>query len=284
MSVSADKYRPPDASERLMPGPPYRGCRISSDFYCTAFATLGESTLAPAGGEMSRAAIKAVLNRGWAGFKRAGDENGWPDQGDVDDYHGAMFPNLPMPRLVTTRDFDEVRSLVGRFVVSIALRLSALPASSPLRKFTSADHQLCWFDVGNGMGSIIDPMGPVGGDGKARYLAPVAHIREAALAIPLVKDGPPGRTVIAELYPKGGWTAESLAKREASAASASDEATIRRLRRERNAALAKLAECQAGTPTDCTELVKNARAAAWEGFGNAVITHTQQLLNEGEPA
>lgn len=237
-----------------MPGPPFRGCRISTDFYCTAFATLGESTIAAVGGEMNRAAIKSLLNRGWAAFKRAGDENGIPDQGDIDDIHGAMFPDLPMPRLATL-DFDDAWAAVGDSVLGIALRLSVLEPSDPLRQFTSADHQLCLFDRANDQGAVVDPMGPIGGDGKSRYWAKKSSIRKAALAIGN------GR-VVCELYPMGGWTAETLGTRRLRAASAVDEETIRRLRRERNQALAALKVCQDGTPPDCAPLISAARAEA----------------------
>jgi hypothetical protein len=251
MSVVPSKYGPPPfASERWGP-PPWRSCRISSDWHATAIATAGESTLTPTGPVKGKAAIRADLERGWRGFKRADDENGWPDQGDVDDYHGAMWPTLPMPTIGNSRDFGDVWQAIGRYAVSISLRLSAVPAGSPLRQWTDADHQVVLDDTREGGGRVLDPMSL---NGKP-YWAPKAHILEAAKAIS-------GGLIVCELYPRGKWTAEALAVREMGAASLSLEAQVRRLRNERNDAMAALAKCEAGSDPDCVPLVEAARANA----------------------
>jgi hypothetical protein len=194
------------ASEKLLSGfdgqPPFKGCGLSADWAATALATDNESAFVK-GRPKGKAHRTADLKRGWRAFTRVADSNGIPDTGDMGRIHAAMFPGLPQPTAFNTRDFAEVIERLDRdFAISIALRLSALPASSPLRKYTSADHQVTLYGRRGPDTRRIDPMH----DHSDKYIGemvPLAHVKTAARAIE-------GGLILTWLYPIGGWTEAAL--------------------------------------------------------------------------
>ncbi len=194
-------------SERLLEGfggqPPFKGCGISADTTGTTLATDNEAALNGAGRFKSKAQRTEDLRTGWRAFTRVADSNGIPDTGDMIRIHRAMFPNLPDPDQLHTRDWSEVVDrLDAGFAVSIALRLSVLPASSPLRRYTSADHQFTMYGRKGDRTQRPDPM-HVHSDSYVGEWVPLAHVREAAKAIE-------GGLVLTWLYPIGGWTQAKL--------------------------------------------------------------------------
>jgi hypothetical protein len=198
------------ASEKLLSGfdgqPPFKGCGLSADWAATALATDNESAFVK-GRPKGKAHRTADLKRGWRAFTRVADSNGIPDTGDMGRIHAAMFPGLPQPTAFNTRDFAEVIERLDRdFAISIALRLSALPASSPLRKYTSADHQVTLYGRRGPDTRRIDPMH----DHSDKYIGemvPLAHVKTAARAIE-------GGLILTWLYPIGGWTAVAAARKD----------------------------------------------------------------------
>ena len=71
------------------------------------------------------------------------DNNGIPDQADVKRIQRAMYPSLPLP-LINQVDVDRVWDwLTSGTAVSIALDLSAVPATDALRRYTNpVGHQV----------------------------------------------------------------------------------------------------------------------------------------------
>jgi hypothetical protein len=198
------------ASEKLLAGfdgqPPFKGCGISADWAATALATDNESAFVK-GRPKGKAHRTADLKRGWRAFEKVRDTNGIPDTDDAVRIHRAMFPDLPDPAQFRTRDFAEVIDRLDRgFAVSIALRLSALPASSPLRRFTSADHQATLYGRRGEQTRLIDPMH----DHSDKYIGemvPLSHVKTAARAI---ESG----LILTWLFPIGGWTAAAAARKD----------------------------------------------------------------------
>ncbi len=263
-------YRPPLASERIIvpPGIPYRGCGISTIWHGYAVATHGETTL------NNKVRVKTTLERakdlkrGWRAFEATGDDNGYPDQGDVDDICNAMFPDLPLPILFNRRDWSAYREKIKTYAISIAVRLRALHPSSPLRRYTSADHQLLCLDERRKNGQtewlIYDPMKPQTNKYWGIWV-PMSHVKKGALAI---ENG----LVISSLFPRGKWTQEALTRRQ-----------LRAVRAERDEAEDTLDDCrdklrkcrEHGDPGD-------ARAEGWDAYGAAIISEAERLRTEGE--
>jgi hypothetical protein len=198
-------YRPPFPSEKLLQPPPYRGCGLTSDWICYALATLGETTRKANGREKGQAAMRADLQTGWDAFEARPDDNGWIDQGDMPRIRDAMHPGLPHPALMNTTDTSRIATeLKSGHAISIALKLSVLPASSPLRKYTSADHQVPLYGFkhvnGKGYTKRPDPMHPVSNAYTGEWV-PLADVRKAAMGF--------GK-VYSWVFPIGGWTAAAL--------------------------------------------------------------------------
>jgi hypothetical protein len=174
-----------------------------------------------------------------------------------------MFPDLPQPILVQTRDFSEVWDLIGEYAVSIALRLTAVPAGSPMRKWTSADHQMVFYRTRNGDEARgMDPMHPHSLSYTGTWM-PRAHIVGAAKAIE-------GGLIICELYKAGAWTAEALVRRRKNVRIALLEAEAEKREKRIKSLKAQLANCESELP-ECDVLVTNAKAAAHES------THVQSI-------
>lgn len=249
--TSAQLYIPAFASEKLLT-PPYKGCGISADWTGTALATLGESTLQPNGRVKNKGQRKADLQRGWNAFTRVADSNGIPDTDDAIRIHSGMFPKLPNPDQLWTRNWDDViDQLDDDMAISIALRLSALPSDSPLRRYTSADHQITMWKRKGDTVKRPDPMhnhsNTYGGE-----RVPLKDIRIAAKAI---EKG----LILTWLFPIGEWTAEALmrAKKNRIMKLREDAAkdTQKRLR-------ARIKELEESPGTDCSVLIAKAVDAA----------------------
>lgn len=236
--------RPIFSSERLLAGfanqPPFLFCGGSSDTIATALATDNEA-LAPDGWPMDRAERTELLKRGWRAFTRVADSNGIPDRDDMIRIHRAMFPSLPDPIPVATRDRKQVRDdLDAGNALSIALRLSALPAASKWRQYTSADHQAVIWDRDNATVRRMDPMHAHSNTYRGERLV----LDQGLDAAEAIEDG----LILYWLYPIGGWTRERLRtqelrqdKRALVLEVAAKDKRIARLK-------AELEACQDGTP------------------------------------
>lgn len=195
------------ASERLLAGfagqPPFKGCGISADWAATAIATENESACGSPGRPKGKSQRTGDLKTGWRAFTKVADSNGIPDTGDLIRIHRAMFPDLPDPVAFNTRDFSDIIAKLDQgFALSIALRLSALPASSPMRKFTAADHQAVIWKRDGARTRLIDPMHPHSMSYTGTWV-PLDHVKQAARAIE-------GGLILSWLYPEGGWTQAQL--------------------------------------------------------------------------
>jgi hypothetical protein len=253
--------RPFFYSERLLDGPPFKGCRVATLANGYALATSNESVLLPTARYKSRAGRTADLRRGWRAFESKFDSNGIPDRDDIPRICEAMFPELSKPELASGQ-FSFADALSAGLAISVALKLSVLPASSELRAYTSADHQVLLYGLSQD-GRQTRRLDPMHGHSDA-YLGewvPLEDVRQAARPFGF----------LVELFPIGGWTQAKLA-------TARLENVRDRLRKERNAleaerdALAlRVQHLEAG----------NGVAAGWEAFGNTAITEMTRLLNEG---
>ena len=273
--------RPYFASERLLgvlPGqPPYLGCRVSSIWHGYALATDNESAYKANARPKNKAAITADLLRGWKAFatQKPADNNGIPDQGDVDIIARAMFPALPLPDTFNTRDWADVIAKLGSGkAVSIALRLRAVPASSRLRRWTSADHQTVIWAPNKGTVMSLDPMHPPSAT-WAGWRVPLAEVEQAAAAID-------GGLFITSLFPLGKWTAANLKTRDLRARIAQTDVALTamtehrdRIRTQRNLAQQALEDCEARTD-DCAEQL----AAQREAIADRLAEFAEDVRND----
>jgi hypothetical protein len=197
---------PFQASERLHRDPKwgFTLCRGSSEWAGTGIASLNESVLNENGRYRGKEGRRRDLGKAWSAAGRGRPSY---NQGHVLKMHHAMFPGMPDPILVATRDFDNLWGLLGKefgdFAISIALDLSALPASDALRQNTGpVGHQVVLYRKrvknGKGQARVLDPMAPYS-DTDVGYWAKRSSISKAAKAIE-------GGLVICELYPVGAWT------------------------------------------------------------------------------
>ena len=270
--TSRETYRPPLASEKLLAGPPYKGCRVSSIWHAVACATLGESTMTGFGRVKGKAGRRADLAEGWRAFatQAVPDSNGTPDNNDVVLIQRAMFgPNLPNPRIVETTDFDDVWEDVGNYAVSIALRLSSV-AGTELAKYTTADHQVVMYRTKGEKALVIDPMHEHSDLWTGHWCAK-GDIRKAAKAL---GEG----TVYAELYPFGGWTRAAAVAREMVDMAQRKDARIKTLEQAVDVQRAKaqameeaLAECEA----DCDETGEAAREQLLDELHEWEVAHRE---------
>ena len=197
-------YRLNFHSQLLLPGPPFRGCGVASDANATDLATLGESTRNRFGATKGRLGRRKTLKQGWRAFKQVADSNGIPDVDDLVRIHRGMYPGLPDPEHLRTRDFGQVRdALDSGHAVSIALRLSALGATNPVDR-TSADHQVVVYRR-QGAYLAVGPFRPH----SNRYIGHHVKLGPVEKAAKAIEKG----LVLAWLYPLGGWTQARLATR-----------------------------------------------------------------------
>jgi len=260
-------------------------CLVCSTLALVNGASLGEVTRTAQGNEPAQAGLTRIA-------KKMRDRLDDPDTARAEFQTGslppaaagamvaAMWPHLPPLR---PRDIDYAE-LVGRMddghVAVVAINPSRIVGPSPLHRVGDVGHAVALLRTRMRDGSrqlLVDDPFRKGGKGPRGEWVPARHIKQAAY-----RDS--DRDLSAVWTVKyGAWTASALARREAAAEQAALETQVRRLRKERNEARTALADCQAAADPDCSVLVKNGRAAAWEVFGNAVLAHTVQLLNEGEP-
>jgi len=262
-------YSPYFVSERVLgtvPGCGFTFCRGASDWNATGFATLGESAIADDGHPKSTTERKRDLQRGING-------TGAPTRcsfntSHVAGYHGAMFPDLPMPIKVVTEDFgDDLWShlgsgpSIGDYVISIALDLSVLPGVSPLRQYTGpVGHQVVLWKRRSGAAKVLDPMRPQSGSYTGDWVSR-SQIVKAAKAI---EEG----LVIAELYPIGQWTREAMLRRKKNGRISDLEDRVGIVQAQRDAFEAQLAEAQGEV----------------EDAQSALATVRQDVLGEGQQA
>jgi hypothetical protein len=218
--TEAGIYRPPFASERLLPRNKethtYTGCRISTMWHGYAVATLGESTLNDQYRVKNRAARKRDLKAGLQG-------TGEPDrhsfnQGHLQGMASAMFHGLPEPEPFN-RPFDQIWRKLGKNAVSLAVLPAAIEGRTKLDDYTEGPHQILVLGR-NKPGTkalIYDPMA-YNGTRKKETAADAdkyrgvwvskAQLRAAAEAVVDEKEGVTENPV-AELYPIGRWTAKA---------------------------------------------------------------------------
>ena len=246
MSIDAARYRPPVASERLLPKTihGYNGCRLSAAWSGAAVATLGESTLLPNGRLKGVAARKRDLERM---LRATGEPNrvGF-NQSHVPAIHDALGVPTPEP---WTGTFEELwRDEGAAFTIAgnpqdIA-GASTLERLAAQRGWSGADHELLLLPRRGTHGTIIDPMRPQGGSYSGDRV-PKAEVRQFMRSREIEAGGRP----VAERYPVGGWTQAALAtrrlRRRLDEAEEQAEATQKRLR-ARIAAL----EAGSGAPVD----------------------------------
>lgn len=209
MTVTLASYRLLFYSEKLLPrvNGLYTGCRIASTANGYALATLGESTLTRTGRTKGKAARRADLLRGMKG-------TGEPTRPSYNQSHVAgmaqgMYPGLPQPQPMNTRDWGVVTAKLDAYAISIAVKLSALPPSAELDDYTRADHQILIWGKWGSETRAVDPMH----EHSDTYIGdkvPLAEVRKAAAAI---DDG----LYICELFPRGQWTAEAMLRRDKNA-------------------------------------------------------------------
>jgi len=287
-------FRPLFASEKLLAGPPYRGCRVSSIYHALGLATNGETALTSSVRTHGKAARTAALKRGWAGFTKGDPGDTWPDRGDVLNIQHAMVgTDLPDPAIswVTT---DWAWERIGDYAVSIALNLAAVPSSDALRKYVGAvPHQVVLWQRkitdGTRWVKVIDPMHPHS-NLYIGHWCKWASIKKSALAI----QDANGRMFV-ELYPVGGWTAERLMAQKKNAQIDTLGRTIDRKKERigdlestvamRELEVARLTldltECEATVP-DCADEVENAKAIGRESAFVQVLQSVQSMRSTPE--
>ena len=269
------------ASEKLVT--PYTLCRASADFAATMGASLNELGIGANGRPLTKMARRARLLKA---KRAAGADRSGYKQTDVVNMHQAMFPGSPNPILVATDQFaDDLWQHLGQnsrnkqqdgpragdFVISLSVDLSAVPASSPLRRWCGpVNHQIAlWVrNPDNDAAFVLDGMSPYT-SGNNGYWAPRAHIARGAKAI---EEG----LIICELYPVGAWT-------EAQLATAEKQVTIRELRKtqarlieQKRELASKLAALQDSSSEQIDDLQSELEACE-----SAASSTREDVLNEG---
>jgi hypothetical protein len=179
-----------------------KSCGIASIANACALATHNESALTAQGWTKGKAGRRADLLRGWKAFKSEPDNNGIPDQADVERMLKAMYAWLPMPRN-TRASMSQVWDWLDGHAVSIALDLSAVPAVDALRRYTNpVAHQVVIYDRqtvnGRRVVRCIDPMHPHSNIYRGHRVN-WDSVKRAALSIGN------GRAFV-QVYPINGWT------------------------------------------------------------------------------
>lgn len=234
-------------------------CRVIAAMSATGIASGNDCFLRRNGRHRGLSGRVKLAIRGM----RAPDGNWREDAGfsqaDVDEMQQAMFPQYPMPILVGTEDWWSLfthlpnRKSDGSYtdgkVINIALRLSALPANDPARKYTSADHQVTLRarKKVDGVWWIkrVDPMRPQDSNYQGDWVK-ASSIKKAAQAIL-------GGIIIAEIYGDDGeWSDADLVRKYKDGVIAAKDADLSRIaaRRDEWKAEAKALE---GQLTECRE-------------------------------
>jgi len=264
--MSAPRYLANHFAERLVNN---RSCRLGAGATGTDIATLGESTRNASGYLKGRHGRRRILQRGWDAFLRTGDSNGIPDQNDVIVMHRAMFPGLPDPAVIQTRDFDSLWRKHGAFAISWALDLRAVPADSVLRKYVNpVPHQMTTYQYRNVI-RVVDPW---------KQHDPSYHglshprlrsdIRKAARAMA-------GGLIFAELYPVGQWT-------EAARVAAAKDERIDEIKQRRDALRRQLDEATTENAA-LIEQLEECRSSTGENAVGDFIDRQIEWLEEQRP-
>ena len=263
--------RPLYASEKLLAGPPYMGCGLSSDFFAQMLATDNEAGQNKYSRQMGQGARRRVLQRGWDAFSQQvpADNNGWIDQGDIELFRRAMWGKDCEQPFIGRLPLDEVWAAIGDYAVSAAIDTGAVGARNPIRKYVGAvPHQVVWWKkkTADGVRRVkhMCPMHPKS-DGYTGHWVKWQDAARCAKAI----NGSAGEAFVV-LYPIGDWTEANLVRqrkntviRQQRETLVEKERTINRVRDARDAALGdvsrltheaaalelQLAECQ----EDCTD-------------------------------
>jgi len=238
--------KPLFASEKLLAGPPYRGCGISSDWHGTWLATDGESGINAIGRQKGQGGRRSDLQRGWTAFatQKPADSNGWVDMGDIPLIHDAMFgPGMPQPAGMHATPW-RVWELIGDHAVSMAIHTGAVGSADAVRRYVNAvPHQVVAWKKrtinSTRYVKIIDPMhGP--SETYTGHWVKWTSLKKCALAI---KDA--NGSIYAFRYPIGGWTQEARTKLRLKAKHAADIDSLKAQHAEAVAAMdEQLTECR----------------------------------------
>ncbi len=264
MTVTLARYKIHFASEKLLGRHPscncYLGCGVSTAWHGAMDASLGETGMTQTGKLKDKGERTNVLRRGWKAFKRVADSNGIPDTDDYIRIHRAMFPGYPDPERLWTRDFSDIVDLIDAGDgISIAVRLRVLPQDAPAARYTRADHQVYLQERVKGKDQFVD-VDPMHGHSNtyAGHAVPFSDIRKASKAIS-------GGTVLAWIYPRGGWTGESLARVEMKRRlrvcridrnEAEDD--LEKAQRQLANARRRIVDLESQGPTDCDPVARDA--------------------------
>jgi hypothetical protein len=248
--------KPLYASEKLLPGPPYRGCGIASDWNATMIATANEAGLNRHARQVGQGGRRAALKRGWAAFASQvpADENGWVDRNDIPRIHRAMFGNtIPQPgAFVATPEWTWDH--IGPSALSLAIDTGAVDATDAVRRFVGpVAHQVVAWQKRTRDGTrqvrIIDPMYKPSNVYVGHWVD-WSSLRKCALAIGNGK-------VLGFEYPAGGWTQAQLTSDRKTAVINEKNRTIARIRKQRDEAMEivreqreKITELEAGSDCD----------------------------------
>lgn len=254
MAVEPARYRPPFASERLLPKTihGFNGCRVAATWMAVAIATLGESTLNKNGTPKGTPQKRADLTR-----MRAA--TGEPNRPGFNTSHTRFFVealDAPVPELFRGSfaelwaDKSVAYTIAGNpSTLKGASKLEALAAK---RSWSGADHELLLTHVRDeDDGLIFDPMVPQSGSYKGDRI-PKHEIRQFMLSDALVQGG----VLLAEVYPVGGWTAAEVARRRCARRLEAQEADLREVIKKLRVTIKELQE---NPDPDIDQLIREAR-------------------------
>ena len=243
--------RPLNASQKLLAGPPYMGCGLSSDFLSQMLATDNEAGVNRWQRQMQKGAKRQTLQRGWNAFENQipPDSNGWVDQGDIELIRRAMWGKDCEQPWIGRQKLSDVWAAIGDYAVSAAIDTSAVPASNPIRRYVGGvPHQVVWWKKktvnGRRMVKHYCPMHPPNKDAYSGHWVKWADARKCATAI----KGAQGEAFVI-LYPIGDWTQANLVRqrkngiiRDQKDTISAQSRTIDRVRGDRDEALARVTE------------------------------------------
>ena len=237
--------RPLFASEKLLAGPPYRGCGLSSDFFAQMLATDNEAGQNPYARQMGQGGRRGTMQRGWRAFTAQipADSNGWVDQGDIELIRRAMWGDDCEQPFIGRIPLPDVWDAIGDYAVSIAIDTSAVPASDAIRKYLGGvPHQVVeWKKRGSGSGredKHMCPMHPPS-DGYTGHWVKWSSVVKCAKAI----NGSQGEA-FAILYPVGDWTEAQLLRVKKNKQLALVGKNLDKMTAQRDAARQALKDCE----------------------------------------